>query len=160
MLNENLISIRQEKKLTQSEVADFLQVKRQTYSAYERGVSVPDANTLCKLATYFNVSSDYLLGLNLDTKDKYIDKDNSNPAKSSLTSEDKINLINEEFNIESINSQIVLKNFLNFTEKERELLLFLLNKLTDLQQLNKIQEEIHKNFFYFFSNYKKTNDII
>lgn len=61
MLNGNLIALRKKRKITQDEVADFLQVKRQTYSAYERGVSVPDAYTLQKLADYFGVTTDFLL---------------------------------------------------------------------------------------------------
>lgn len=54
-----LKNIRKSKKITQDEIADFLGVKRQTYSAYERAVSVPDSLTLKKLADYFGVSTDY-----------------------------------------------------------------------------------------------------
>ena len=59
MLGERLKKIRKEKKITQDEIAIFLGVKRQTYSAYERGVSVPDSLTLKKLADYFEVSTDF-----------------------------------------------------------------------------------------------------
>lgn len=58
-LGERLKRIRKGKKITQDEIAGFLGVKRQTYSAYERGVSVPDSLTLKKLADYFEVSTDY-----------------------------------------------------------------------------------------------------
>lgn len=43
-------------------MANFLNVKRQTYSAYERGISTPDAITLDKLANFFDCTIDYLLG--------------------------------------------------------------------------------------------------
>ena len=61
MLETFLKLSRLNRRLTQDDVASFLNVKRQTYSAYERGASVPDALTLQKLAEYFNVTSDYLL---------------------------------------------------------------------------------------------------
>ena len=69
MLSKNLIALRKERKLTQDDIANLLNVKRQTYSAYERGVSVPDAYTLQKLATYFGVTTDYLLNNNEEIHD-------------------------------------------------------------------------------------------
>ncbi len=65
MLGERLKEIRELRNLTQNDVANYLKVKRQTYSAYERNKSLPDANTLCLLATYFAVSADYLLDLDM-----------------------------------------------------------------------------------------------
>jgi transcriptional regulator with XRE-family HTH domain len=59
MLGERLKKIRKGKRITQDEIAAYLGVKRQTYSAYERGVSVPDSLTLKKLADYFEVSTDF-----------------------------------------------------------------------------------------------------
>lgn len=59
MLGKRLRKVRKEKKITQEEISGFLGVKRQTYSAYERGVSIPDSLTLKKLADYFCVSTDY-----------------------------------------------------------------------------------------------------
>lgn len=59
MLAEKLRKIRKEKKITQEEISQFLGVKRQTYSAYERSVSTPDSLTLKKLADYFGVSTEY-----------------------------------------------------------------------------------------------------
>lgn len=63
MLKDNLIAARNAKNLTQQSVADYLNVKRQTYSSYERGVSVPDSPTLRKLAQLFGVPADELLGI-------------------------------------------------------------------------------------------------
>lgn len=56
MLKQRLISARKGAGLTQAEVADYLGIRRQTYSAYERGVSVPDTNTIATLARLFSVS--------------------------------------------------------------------------------------------------------
>ena len=52
-------AVRKSKRINQEEVARYLDVKRQTYSAYERGVSVPDSLTLKKLADFFEVSIEY-----------------------------------------------------------------------------------------------------
>ena len=60
---DRLIAMRSVKGLTQDNVAELLGVKRQTYGAYERGVSTPDAVTIIELAKIFGTSSDYLLGL-------------------------------------------------------------------------------------------------
>ncbi|GAB6108309.1 helix-turn-helix domain-containing protein [Fusibacter bizertensis] len=65
MLGDRLKLVREELKLTQNTVAQFLNVKRQTYSAYERNKSIPDAITLSKLATYYRVTTDFLLSQEL-----------------------------------------------------------------------------------------------
>lgn len=62
MLPQKLREIRKQKKITQDEVAEYLGILRQSYSAYERGISVPDARQLKKLADYFSVSMDYFFG--------------------------------------------------------------------------------------------------
>nr|DAT08313.1 MAG TPA: helix-turn-helix domain protein [Caudoviricetes sp.] len=61
MLKDNLRLARKKASKTQEDVASFLNIKRQTYSAYERGISTPDAITLKKLASFFDVSFDDLL---------------------------------------------------------------------------------------------------
>lgn len=48
---------------SQDDLAKYLGIKRQTYGAYERGVSMPDLTSLRKIARRFNVSADYLLGM-------------------------------------------------------------------------------------------------
>lgn len=67
-LKDNILKARKDKNMTQDEVAKELFVKRQTYGAYERGVSVPDAIVLDKLARLFEVTTDYLLGSDEKTK--------------------------------------------------------------------------------------------
>lgn len=59
---ERLKMIRKGKKITQDEIASYLGILRQSYSAYERGVSVPDSRQLKKLADYFGVTTDYFFG--------------------------------------------------------------------------------------------------
>lgn len=64
ILSTILKELRAQKKVTQEDMANLLNVKRQTYSAYERGVSFPDIIALTKIAEFFGVSTDYLLGIN------------------------------------------------------------------------------------------------
>lgn len=66
MLSINLKELRSQKGATQDDMAALLKIKRQTYSAYERGVSVPDINALIKMAEFFGISVDELLGIKKD----------------------------------------------------------------------------------------------
>jgi transcriptional regulator with XRE-family HTH domain len=65
-LPENLKRLRKIKKLTQQDVADYLNVVRQTYNHFETGRNEPDLNTLIKLANIFEVSLDFLSGRYVD----------------------------------------------------------------------------------------------
>lgn len=62
MLHKKLKMLRENSKLTQDDVARVLNIARGTYTHYEIGKRKPDYDTLCKLADFFNVSIDYLLG--------------------------------------------------------------------------------------------------
>ncbi len=66
-LATNLRIQRAKKGLTQQEVADYLGVKQQTYSKYEKG-SPLDNDILVKLCELYKVSADELLGINAKPK--------------------------------------------------------------------------------------------
>ncbi|MEA4988112.1 MAG: RstR family transcriptional repressor [Anaerovorax sp.] len=59
---KGLKELRKEKKLTQAQVAEHLDVSVSTYTKYETGVNEPDITMIKKIAKFFNVSIDYLLG--------------------------------------------------------------------------------------------------
>lgn len=63
MLGKRLRDLRLKKGLKQLDLADMLGVSRTTYTQYETGRSEPDLATIIKLAQFFGVSVDYLLGL-------------------------------------------------------------------------------------------------
>lgn len=48
--------------LTQKDMADWLGIERSTYGKYEQGSSEPTFETICKLAEFFGVSIEYLMG--------------------------------------------------------------------------------------------------
>lgn len=56
-----LSQLRKERGILQKEVANHLNMTVATVSNYEKGVHLPDLNTLIMLADFFDVSTDYLL---------------------------------------------------------------------------------------------------
>ena len=69
---ERLSALMKERNVTQEELAHELGIKRQTVSLYKNGQSTPDAAQLKNIATFFNVSADWLLGLS-ETRSADID---------------------------------------------------------------------------------------
>ena len=59
---DRLIELRKEDRKTQEEMANIINVKRSTYSAYERGQILPPYDKIESIAKYFNVTIDYLMG--------------------------------------------------------------------------------------------------
>ena len=63
MIKENLLAeLRNQKKLTMSQMGDLLGVSQVTYLRYEKAETDVSTETLSKLANIFEVSTDYLLG--------------------------------------------------------------------------------------------------
>jgi HTH-type transcriptional regulator, competence development regulator len=95
MFPKRLKALRLQKKLTHQDMADFLGITRQGYSKYENGQSQPDIETINKLAEFFNVTTDYLLGRT----------DNPNPPDDDdkeLGTLAKINQLIKEYGIEQM----------------------------------------------------------
>ena len=61
-LSVRLAALRKERKLTQKTVAAALGLSRQTVSNWEKGAIEPSSGVLAKIASYYDVSIDYLLG--------------------------------------------------------------------------------------------------
>ncbi|MBQ4569903.1 MAG: helix-turn-helix transcriptional regulator [Ruminococcus sp.] len=62
MLHLRLLELRKSKGLTQVEMAKLLKITPQAYSLYETNKNNISNETLCILADFFEVSTDYLLG--------------------------------------------------------------------------------------------------
>ena len=60
-LDEKLVSLRKEKKLTQMKVAEELDVSRQAVSRWEAGIVVPSTDNLKSLSKLYGVPIDYLI---------------------------------------------------------------------------------------------------
>ncbi len=71
-------NLREDKDLTQGELAKLLNVSQTTYSRYESGALDIPSRSLIKLAEYYSTSVDYLLGITNSDKayPKNSNKDN------------------------------------------------------------------------------------
>ena len=58
-----LKDMREDRDLTQKELASYLQISQNTYSQYENGRRQLPIETLLRLAEYFQTSTDYILEL-------------------------------------------------------------------------------------------------
>ncbi|EAC7181177.1 XRE family transcriptional regulator [Listeria monocytogenes] len=70
MFGNKLKILRSKANKTQEDIANILGVSRAAYSHIENGRNEPDMETIVKLANYFDVSTDYLLG-----RDKFDNSD-------------------------------------------------------------------------------------
>ena len=89
MLNENIKSLRKSKGITQDELAIRLNVVRQTISKWEKGLSVPDAEMLQRMADIFEVTVSQLLG-------------------STINQHENVDIVSEQ--LSRINEQLVIRN--------------------------------------------------
>ncbi|MED2010910.1 helix-turn-helix transcriptional regulator [Brevibacillus borstelensis] len=62
MLGERLKSLRTRIKLRQEDIAAKIGIARTTYAMYEQNKREPDNETLQKIADFFDVNVDFLLG--------------------------------------------------------------------------------------------------
>lgn len=79
-LGKKIITMRNEKNLSQEQLAEKLNVTRQTISNWENGKFYPDIDSLVNLSKYFNVSLDDLLSYDEKVLD-YL-KDSTDIVKS------------------------------------------------------------------------------
>lgn len=128
MLTKRLKNLRG--KTTQEEVAGRIGISRARYSHYENGRSEPDTETLNKLADYYDVSVDYLLGRTDDPNETL------NNKGSNSNSLDEINKLVKEYGIEQFG-------------------FFDIEKWKDLSQED--IEEIKKHFEYVVFQAKQRN---
>lgn len=107
MINENIKNARKAKGLSQDEMAVELNVVRQTVSKWEKGLSVPDADVLIKIAELLDVPVTDLLGV---TPEKAAAEDFA----------DELARLNEQLAIKKQEENLSLQ-----AEKKRGLILFL-----------------------------------
>lgn len=69
MLSENIKNLRKKKGMSQEELAEKLNVVRQTVSKWEQNISVPDSEMLIKIAEVFEISVSTLLGETVEIRD-------------------------------------------------------------------------------------------
>ena len=107
MVSEKLTEIRKQRKLTMKDVAEAIGMKPDTYRNYESGRLEPNLSALTKLADFYGVTTDYLLGRSTDT-----------PPLSQLAS---------QFNMSALEREIV-DGYLSLPEDMRDGLMDFLEK--------------------------------
>lgn len=73
-IGENILQKRKERGITQGELAEFMMVTKASVSKWETGQSHPDILLLPKLAAFFNISVDELIGYDPDLSSTQIQK--------------------------------------------------------------------------------------
>lgn len=61
-LSERLHELRKERKLTQEDAAKEMEIALRSYRRYETGERIPDAEVLVRVADFYGVTLDYLVG--------------------------------------------------------------------------------------------------
>lgn len=69
-IKDRILSLRNEKELTQEKMAKIFNVGLSTVSMWERGERIPRPKILQEICDYFNVDMDYLMGRS-DIKNRY-----------------------------------------------------------------------------------------
>jgi transcriptional regulator with XRE-family HTH domain len=85
---KSLSTLRKNENLTQKELANILHVDQTTISTWENDKVVPTGEMLCKIADFFNCTTDYLLGRTENTQNGI--------EKSAENTEEFIYSINKE----------------------------------------------------------------
>ena len=106
MISQRIKTLRSENNLTQSDLASILGIAKTTLAAYEQGKNEPSIDTLIKIADYFNISTDYLLG---QTDVKSTDLEISYIAKYLGLNERSINELHQYNKIAQENSNVEQK---------------------------------------------------
>lgn len=88
--NHNLYNLRKQKGLSQEELANCLNVSRQTISKWEVGDSTPDMEKLVAISELFEISLDALVMENASTHAR------ADSAQSEIPNEQKKNLLTDE----------------------------------------------------------------
>lgn len=97
LFGKNLRSLRLEHELYQQDIADEFGVSPSMVSLWEKGANHPDLNTIIKISEFFNVTMDFLAGIEPRTSEmQKLDKQSQQLLTDFNTlTKDQQNLINE-----------------------------------------------------------------
>ena len=92
---DKLIALRKQHGLSQEQLAEKLNVSRQSVSKWEGAQSIPDINKIIQLSQIFGVSTDYLLKDELENeKDEYIETGEKSEELKYVSMEDANEFLN------------------------------------------------------------------
>lgn len=96
MYGVRLKELRKEKRLTIDECSADLGINRSTYNGYERRFRKPPIEFLAKAAQYYNVSTDYIIGLTDERDPKIVESNVQEYLKKGNLNWDGVPLTDEE----------------------------------------------------------------
>ena len=101
-LGKRIKSLREQKELSQLEFSKLLNISNSTLSQYEAGNRMPSDEIKKKIAQYFDVSLDYLMGVS-DIRNPYTEKSIEEEYKEEFKALEKFRqvMINKGFNYEN-----------------------------------------------------------
>lgn len=127
MIEENIRRLRKNAKMSQEDLAEKLSVVRQTISKWERGLSVPDAEMVIKIAALFNVPVSELLGMETQTAATGESRPDSSGAPHPAVSDVSIKELTQK--LAQLNEQLAEKNKaerrMKLVSQKRGVILFL-----------------------------------
>lgn len=127
MINERLRLLREERGLLQRDIAQLLNISTSAYGYYEQGKRTPDMHVIQVLAKFYNVSSDWLIGLSDVRK-----------PKSEIINDKTLKTI-ESFDPDIISQLCNLKDL--SSEEKENLMIFLEGLKARKQQKNEDKKE-------------------
>jgi len=136
-IGKKILELRKENEVTQEQLGKILSVGKTTISNYENEYSTPDAENIAKIAKYFHVSADYILGLT-NKKEKDI-HNNSNENVTTRNNLEKIiqdYVINKElFQPDSDSYEDLKKIMAEIISNNENIILEILNNRRNLNEM-------------------------
>lgn len=140
MRGDRLKRLRTEKKITQSELGNIINVTKVSISGYENGNRSPDTDTLIKIADYFDVTTDYLLGR---------EPKQAEPETNSLFPFDQVGISQGDFENLSTYQQEVLEWAVNadglFFKNKSDNVLDMMERLEIAYEVDQVMKKRKKN---------------
>ncbi len=131
VFSERVKQLRKAKKQSQNDVGKALGKSRESISKYELGEREPDPNVIALLSKYFNVSSDYMLGITDHSENEAVDNSKSFSRKLSafesyLKNENfmpylRLAVIMKESNIEPYEFEELIKKRIEQLKQQKHL---------------------------------------
>ncbi|MEF9839433.1 MAG: helix-turn-helix domain-containing protein [Lachnospiraceae bacterium] len=115
MFKQRLRSLREKHNLKQFEIANILSLSTPAYGYYEQGKREPTFDTLIKIAEFFDVSTDYLLGLSTSTAHS-VSSTNLKP----LFSDEELEVLEYYRALDKTNQRWIVGQMIDLDKKAKE----------------------------------------
>ncbi|MBD9844889.1 helix-turn-helix transcriptional regulator [Enterococcus faecalis] len=117
--HERIKQLRENKEITQKEISDALNINVSVYNKIELGIRPLREEELAKIADFFNISSDYLLGR---TKNPSLPSEDSNDTGQNIISHFRLNTSDMDVDdIEELEEELIdFQDFLIKKAKEKK----------------------------------------